>query len=356
MANGQTVPSRLGQSNLTGGSFAADNALFLKVFSNEVLTTFEESNVMKELHTVRTISSGKSAQFPTMGKATAKYHTPGDDIFEKVTSGPTTGEYTSQIKHKERVINIDDVLIAATSIANIDELKNHYDVRSAYSTELGRALAKRFDLATMRTLVAASQVDAASRANPDADQGIVIDLGTTTGAPADVNSAANLIQTFRLIAQKLDEQDIPSEDRFVILTPELYYLLAGSDSAAINRDFGGAGSIAAGKVLELVGIKIYSSNHLVDITSSSVNTGDENANNNPFDDADGGSTGAGYLDAGLNTLKFVAGHKSAIGTVKLMDLAVESEYSMPKQSTLMLAKYAMGHGILRPEAAVSVIA
>jgi hypothetical protein len=354
MANGQTIPSRLGQSNLAGD----ENALFLKVFSNEVLTTFEETNVMKELHTVRTISSGKSAQFPTMGKATAKYHTPGDDVYEATIggSGSTDGDkYASRIKHKERVINIDDVLIAATSIANIDELKNHYDVRSAYSTELGRALSKRFDLATMRTLVAASQVNADARANPDADQGIVINLGSTAGAPANLSTAANLIQTFRLIAQKLDEQDIPSEDRFVILTPELYYLLAGSDSAAINRDFGGAGSIASGKVLELVGIKIFSSNHLNDIAITAVTGDDVNAANNPFDDADGGSAGKGYLDAGLNTLEFVAGHKSAIGTVKLMDLAVESEYSMAKQSTLMLAKYAMGHGILRPEGAVSVI-
>ena len=348
MANGLITPSRLGQS---GGAGDTD-ALFLKVFANEVLTTFEETNVMKDLHTVRTISSGKSAQFPTMGKATAKYHTPGEDVFE---SGNGT-DYVTALTHKERIINIDDVLIAATSIANIDELKNHYDVRSAYSTELGRALSKRFDLATMRTLIAASQVDAAGRANPDAGQGIKIDLGTTTGAPADVSTAANLIQTFRLIAQKLDEADIPSEDRFVILTPELYYLLAGSDSAAINRDFGGAGSIATGNVLQLVGLKIFSSTHLTDITTNDTTADDTNANNNPFDDADGSSAGKGYLDASLDTLKFVAGHKSSIGTVKLMDLAVESEYSIPKQATLMLAKYAMGHGILRPEGAVSVIA
>ena len=346
MANGLITPSRLGQS---GGAGDTD-ALFLKVFANEVLTTFEESNVMKDLHTVRTISSGKSAQFPTMGKATAKYHTPGEDVFE-ANNGT---DYVSTLNHKERIINIDDVLIAATSIANIDELKNHYDVRSAYSTELGRALAKRFDLATMRTLVAASHVNDAARANPDAGQGIEIDLGTTTGAPADLSTAANLIQTFRLIAQKLDEQDIPSEDRFAILTPELYYLLAGSDNAAINRDFSGAGSIASGKVLELVGLKIFSSTHLSDITTNDTTADDSNAKNNPFDDADGASAGKGYLDTGLDVLKFVAGHKSAIGTVKLMDLAVESEYSIPKQATLMLAKYAMGHGILRPEGAVSV--
>jgi hypothetical protein len=347
MAEGTITPSFLGQS---GGSGDKD-ALFLKVFANEVLTTFEETNVMKDLHTVRTISSGKSAQFPTMGKATAKYHSPGDDVFENTTTG-----YTSTISHKERIINIDDVLIAATSIANIDELKNHYDVRSAYSTELGRALSKRFDLATMRTLVAASQVAASAQANPDSGNGIKIDLGTTTGAPADLSTAANLIQTFRLIAQKLDEQDIPSEDRFAVLTPELYYLLAGSDNAAINRDFSGAGSIASGKVLELVGLKIFSSTHLSDITTNEVTSDDVKAKNNPFDDADGASAAKGYLDSSLDVLKFVAGHKSAIGTVKLMDLAVESEYSIPKQATLMLAKYAMGHGILRPEGAVSVIA
>jgi hypothetical protein len=348
MANGLITPSRLGQS---GGAGDTD-ALFLKVFANEVLTTFEETNVMKDLHTVRTISSGKSAQFPTMGKATAKYHTPGEDVFE-ANNGT---DYVSTLNHKERIINIDDVLIAATSIANIDELKNHYDVRSAYSTELGRALSKRFDLATMRTLVAASQVAASAQANPDAGNGIKIDLGTTTGAPADLSTAGNIIQTFRLIAQKLDENDIPSEDRFVILTPELYYLLAGSDNAAINRDFSGAGSIASGKVLELVGLKIFSSTHLSDITTNEVASDDVKAKNNPFDDADGASADKGYLDSSLDVLKFVAGHKSAIGTVKLMDLAVESEYSIPKQATLMLAKYAMGHGILRPEGAVSVIA
>ena len=104
--------------------------------------------------------------------------------------------------------------------------------------------------------------------------GIEIDLGTTTGAPADLSTAANLIQTFRLIAQKLDEQDIPSEDRFAVLTPELYYLLAGSDNAAINRDFSGAGSIASGKVLELVGLKIFSSTHLSDITTNEVTSDD----------------------------------------------------------------------------------
>ena len=47
-------------------------------------------------------------------------------------------------------------------------------------------------------------------------------------------------------------------------------------------------------------------------------------------------------------------HKSAVGTVKLLDLALESEYDMRRQGTLMISKYAMGHGILRPESCVEI--
>jgi hypothetical protein len=41
--------------------------------------------------------------------------------------------------------------------------------------------------------------------------------------------------------------------------------------------------------------------------------------------------------------------------VKLMDLSTEMEYSVRHQGTLIVAKYAMGHGILRPECAVELI-
>jgi hypothetical protein len=47
-------------------------------------------------------------------------------------------------------------------------------------------------------------------------------------------------------------------------------------------------------------------------------------------------------------------HPSAVGTVKLMDLAFETQYDIRRQGTLMVAKYAAGHGVLRPEAAVRV--
>ena len=66
-------------------------ALMLKVFAGEVLATFEESNVMKPLHTIRTISSGKSAQFIVTGAATSRYHTPGESLLDPANLGNNLG-------------------------------------------------------------------------------------------------------------------------------------------------------------------------------------------------------------------------------------------------------------------------
>lgn len=337
MAN--TSPSRLGQIGAAGDA----NALFLKVFSGEILTTFEEQNIMKDLHMVRTIQSGKTAQFPVTGIADAKYHTVGEDIVDASNS------YLSSIKHAERTINIDDVLIASTFIANIDELKNHYDVRSIYAKELGKALAKRFDIATMKTLFAA----AGGTSQVGGNSGTSISGATTT-------TAAGLVDSLYAVARSLDEKDAPDEGRFAVLTPSQYYTLLTADNVAINRDTGGVGNVATGKIAQVAGINLFKSNHLDSIIGlgddSAIATGDGSSNNDVF-----GSAGSGYngdfsaLSGSASAKGFLAGTKEAIGTVKLLDLATESEYQIQRQGTLFVAKYAMGHGALRPECAVKVL-
>ena len=51
-------PSRIGQANGAGDA----DALFLKRFSGEILTAFEEKNVFESRTMIRNIDSGKSAQ------------------------------------------------------------------------------------------------------------------------------------------------------------------------------------------------------------------------------------------------------------------------------------------------------
>lgn len=331
--------NRVGQINGAGGA----DALFLKVFSGEILTTFEESNVMKDLHMVRTIQNGKSAQFPVTGIATAGYHTAGQSLIE------SDNGYLSDIKKNEKVITIDDVLVSSTFLANIDELKTHYDVRSIYAQELGKALAKRFDIATMKTLFGAAR----SAATITGGKGGASVTGATT------NTAAGLIDALFAVAQTLDENDAPDEGRYAILTPEQYYTLLTTDNVAISKDFGLGGNVAAGSIPMVAGIKLFKSNHLSDIISlgdvSGTATGDGTSLNDVFGTAGEGYNGDFSGLTGSTGKGFIAGTKEAIGTVKLLDLATESDYQIERQGTLFVAKYAMGHGVLRPECAVQVV-
>ena len=317
MAN--ATPSRLGVVNGASPSdFATTNALFLKVFAGEVLTAFDETNVMKDLHVSRTIASGKSASFPVSGKANAGYHTVGT---------PLLG--TQAIKHSEIVINIDDVLVADTFIANIDEAKLHWDVRAEYSRLLGMALAKEFDTRTMRVGLLAAR-GAATITGGNGGSSLISATSGSDGAAL----AAAIFEA----AKVMDEKDVPESDRVAIVKPSQYYNLVQTTSV-INRDWGGAGVYADGTVLRVAGIQIVKSNNLPQANVAAV-SGENNTYSGDF-----------------STTTALVMQKSAIGTVKLMDLAVErtsGDFEVMYQGTLMVAKYAMGHGVLRPECAVEI--
>jgi len=355
MANGLTYPSRVG---LVEGN-SDNNELFLKKFSGEILQTFEESNVFKALHTIRTIESGKSAQFPVTGIASANYHTPGENIAEAEVSGPAS-KYLSDIKKTEKIINIDKMLVASTFLANIDDVKNHYDIRSIYANELGKALAVRFDTALAKVFLAAARDSANLAATPAGSTydvaGEAFGRGNLDGTAVDTFTGAQLVGALFACAQRMDENDVPSDGRFCVLRPAEYYkLVTGADSSntfsltsVINSDIGGQGSIATGNVPQIAGISLYKSNHIPS-TNLGGSDPDGDANNNPF----GGSTG--YNSDFRNTFGIVS-HSAAVGTVKLLDLATESEYQIERQGTLFVAKYAMGHGVLRPECAIELAA
>jgi len=298
---------RVGQLNGSGDV----DALFLKVFSGEVLTAFAENNVMQDKHFQRTIQSGKSAQFPATWKVSSAFHTPGAEL---------TGQSSNVA---ERVITIDDLLVADVFIAQIEEAKNHWDFRSVYSFETGRELARSFDRTVQQVLVLAARASATvTGANG----------GTKLVNPDYDTNASTLAGGIFDAAQKLDEKDIPEDPRFVNLRPAQYYNLV-SATTAINRDWGGSGAYAEGKVFRVAGINVVKTNHM---PSTNVTSGP-----------------AKYQGDFTNTVGAVY-HPSAVGTVKLLDLTLEAAYDIRRQGTLVVSKYALGHGILRPESSVEL--
>jgi hypothetical protein len=310
--------SRLGLVNNTGN---ATDALFLKVFAGEVLTAFRKATIFEGLHTVRTISSGKSAQFPIIGLASTAYHTPGTML---------TG---SQIKHAEAVVNIDDKLVSQVFLADIDEAKNHYDVRSQYSVEMGNALAYRFDQNVAAMIAKAART--ATNFNTDLPGGTQINI---TAASKAAITGAQLATTLFSAAQKMDENNLPQDGRYCVLPPAQYYKLV-QETNVINRDWGGQGAYADGTVLRVAGVDIVMSNHLPTTNRSAV-TGENNAYNADF----------------TNSVGLIF-NKQAVGTVKLMDLKMEqtgSDVHALWQGTFMVGSMALGTNVLRPDCAIEI--
>lgn len=306
--------SRPLQANLAGDA----KALALKVFAGEVLTAYDTARVASRYVRNRQITSGKSAQFPVLGKASGGYHTPGTELVGR------------SVASNEVVITIDDLLVSDVSIANYDEAMSHFDVRSEYSTQMGRFLANTEDKQLLQLGILAAR----SAARITGEQGGSVITSATAATDAEA-----LIAAIFAAAQKFDEKDLPAEDRAFFVKPAQYYLLA-QNTKIMNKDWGGAGAYADGNVLRVAGMEIVKTNNLP--FGATVAAGSTDA-----------GTGDKYAGVFTNTVG-LALQKGAMGSVTLMDLAMDVDYEARYQATFMVAKFAKGYGVLAPQAAVEV--
>lgn len=305
------------------------DALFMKVFTGEVLTAFARTSVMMSRHQVRTISHGKSASFAVMGRTRAKYLAPGDSLDDQ----------RKKMEHNERVIAIDGLLTADCLITDIDDAMNHYDVRVEYSRQLGEALAMSADCAIINELANEAAEDAKFKNGniPDNGEGADKVLGTgkafefVTGLAVSQEAVyGNKILEGLLAARaQMTKNYVPQGDRYCLLTPEGYSAVMKAlmpDAANYHALF----DPNTGKLQTICGFEVIEVPHL-------LNEGVDGKH----------ALNAKVKAAGLQGIVF---HRSAVGTVKLKDLAMERARRAEYQADQIIAKYAMGHGGLRPEA------
>jgi hypothetical protein len=310
--------TRSGQANSAGSS----TALFLKVYAGEVLTAFEQASVTMDKHVVRSINNGISAQFPLVWKTASTE-------YAYINASGNTGTVAAKldgtaINKAEKVISIDGLLLADHFVNNLDEAMNHYDVRSIYAKEAGIALGTQWD----KNILQQGVLGARSSTLVTSGNG-----GTVQTLAGYGTSGADLAGGMFDGAQKLDENNVPENDRYMFVKPAKYYLMAETTNV-LNRDWGGSGTYSEGTVLKVAGIHIVKTNNLptTNITGGSVTT-----HNGNF------ATTVGLIM-----------HKSSVATVKLINLAVETEYDIKLQGWWIVAKYAMGHGFIRPEACIEL--
>ncbi|MAI82593.1 MAG: hypothetical protein CMQ74_07375 [Gammaproteobacteria bacterium] len=334
--------SRIGQVKGAGATWGAgasgldtDRALMLKLGSAEVMEAFMTATVFKGKTRERNIRGGKSVAFPITGKMTAAYHQPGTEL---------TGTINDPSDLNERVISLDALMVADAAIYNVDELMSFFDVRQIYTKELGRALAVEYDKRVARMIFAAAS-NTTEPLNKTSNAGR-IGQGLTLGTDYTASGATRQAKGDALVNAIFDARvgfetkDVSIDDMYAVFTPEDYYLISQS-SRAINADFGGAGTIADGRTLRVAGIPILSSNHVTQSAYTLV-AGDHN----------------GDYAQNLSKCKGLIFNKEAVGVVSLLSPALQltgEEWRVVHQADLMVARQALGMGVLRAESACKIV-
>ena len=308
---------------------------FLTVYGGEVVLAYNEASKLKDRLMNRTISSGKSASFPTYAIETAKMHTPGEDIL-----GTVTGDNASSATSGEKTIVIDKLIYAAQLVDDLDEMKAHYDIRGSLASQSGAALAIQHDA----FLLAAMAKDATTTETLAADAAF--------SATAQFATDAELLTTIENCATKFDNLAVPANERCLVLRPYEFYQLLNTD-AALGRDFNTSGDRAKGQQsFNYLGFEIISMKTQADYAGK---------------DGAAQKGAAGLLDFGgvdpTTDHSFdgslwwaTAFHKGTAGTVTLKGVTAEANYIPERNATLLNTKMAIGVDSIRPDGCIKILA
>ena len=133
------------------------------------------------------------------------------------------------------------------------------------------------------------------------------------------------------MARLLDQQNVDTNGRWLVLDPVFIEVLKDEDSRLFNADFGGSG-LQNGLILNNVhGFKVYMSNNLPSAGTGSSNTGTNSTSN------------FGVI---------VAGHESAVATAEQINMT-ETYRDPDSFADIVRGMHLYGRKILRPEAIVT---
>jgi hypothetical protein len=142
---------------------------------------------------------------------------------------------------------------------------------------------------------------------------------------------ANPTMVIARMSRKLDQQNVDTQGRWLVIDPVFLEVLKDEDSKLLNSDFGGSG-LQNGLVLNnLHGFRVYVSNNLPQIGTGSGTVGGTNSSN------------YGVI---------VAGHDSAVATAEQIN-KTETYRDPDSFADIVRGMHLYGRKILRPEGLVN---
>ena len=152
------------------------------------------------------------------------------------------------------------------------------------------------------------------------------------GATALPTATASPLMVISRMGRLLDQQNVDTQGRWLVIDPVFIELLKDEDSRLLNADFGGAGLQNGLVINNLHGFTVYTSNNLPSVGTGPATTGSANQNSN-----------FGVI---------VAGHSSAVATAEQIN-KTETYRDPDSFADIVRGMHLYGRKILRPEAIVT---
>src|SRR5210317_757239 len=342
--------SAAGYGNLPNGNFSP------VIYSKQVQLAFRKSAVAEAIS-----NSDYFGEIANMGDSVKIIKEP--EITVKAYERGTT--ITPQdLDDEDFSLTIDKANYFAFKVDDIEEAHSHVNFQSLASDRAAYRLADQFDQDVLGylsgykqsaihgtadtvndvvngtnavgsatdELLASMKLDASDFNSGSAGDAIAILPRTGAGAvPTDAGDA-NPLQVIARMSRLLDQQNVDTQGRWLVLDPVFIELLKDEDSRLFNADFGGSGLQNGLVVNNLHGFRVYVSNNL-----PAVGTGP--------------AVGSATLQA-TNYGVLTAGHDSAVATAQQIN-KTETYRDPDSFADIVRGMHLYGRKILRPEGIVT---
>ena len=313
---------------MAGTVVSTKTGLALQIYA-KTIASINAKNVFKEMCTVATITGGYSHRFNVMGTG----------IDTDVTSFALgDNPDLTQLSVNKRDITVDRTMTSRKKIDNWERKAANFDMVSAAVEQNATSMAIKIDKMVVATLDAAMlegqllAQDGSGKVVQDTAGNVnIAGYASLSGAEAKGDA---ILEALFSAGSVLDGKDQVGKQRYFVTSPAYYDKLVQSQKA-VNRDFnsGNNGSIAMGNVLEIDGVKILKSNHIVATGLDSQAQGE----------ALEGKTVIGWVLT-----------EDVVGITELIGVNTD-EWEEKKEKALYCdVEYAAGFGVLNPASLVAV--
>lgn len=343
-------PAAGGYTQFSNGAFSPT------IFSKKAQTAFRKSSVVEDI-----TNTDYTGELANMGDSVKIIKEP-DITINSLARG--TSLTTQDLTDADFTMIVDQANYFQFALDDIEEAHSHVNFMDLATDRAGYKLRDEFDREVLgymagwswngsvwarRTAVSGTKADT----NADNDELLAankLDItdfgGSDLGVEAEATSIpvaagggaggiSSPLQILNRIKRKMDQANVETENRWVVLDPVMVELLMDEDSKLINADFGGESEVRNGRMPGTIrGFRVYQSNNL-----PYLGTG-------PDASASGGSE--------ENFGVVVAGHDSAVATAE--QIAKTEKFRSPDHfADVVRGMQLYGRKTLRPEALFTAI-